>query len=574
MNKAIPGIIPADDGMKKEEYDFAYSNAIRDLGYEKVLNHFGSIDHVIDHYEELLANNMPRSSAFFISTVIKKLVLGHPHDVLMNVFSANLSLQIEHDIDILEKLILKTKKPSKRTRIMFCSGHWLTGGMERVLSLLFDQLKDDYDIFLLTPYTDTQSRITVPDYVTSIRISSEMFVKHFDSLILAYALLLDINVVIGFMNMFAKQLNFYNISVGTDIKTVASNHEYYFYPYKSAGHYEVVKKRLEAFSNCTAIVWPLNFNAALCGLYVKNNYVIGNPNNPYFIQDGLKTPKDEIVLCVGRFDDYVKRIDRILECFALVIKKVPSAKLVIVGKYNRTAAISPHSPDTINDLIINLAIPEESIKFVGEVNNVDEYYSRAKVLLLTSNSEGFGMVVNEAAQFGVPTVCNYIPGIEDLVVNGTNGYVVEQGDMETMSEKVCDLLKNEKLRAKLGRGATKLVHTYEPSIIGDKWRFLIDSITKTGDVSSLGKRLNSRLGYKVSDQQLFMKILSTELNEIFYMATQNAYQRNHGYTHTLLLKIKRLPRRLSENIKFEGIIRTCIKIVSRSYKIVRKKVTK
>ena len=551
----------------KNEYDFAHSDIFNSLSYDNIIGSFGSKEGAINYYKETLDSGFPRSAAFLMTKIIKEsIAMNLKHEARQIVFE-DLSMLSENmmdtDVDI---LITKIARPSNRKKIMFCSAQWLTGGVERVMSILFNELKNDYEIYLITPYDERHSHIDLPDFVTSIKIDNELFVKHFDSLILSYALLLDIDVAIGVMNLFPKLLNFYNICKGTEIKTIASNHEYYFYPYKSPGQYGVVEKRLSAFAKCDAIIWPLNFNAALCGLYIENNYVIGNPNNSNFIGVRLKRSSEKIVLCVGRFNDYVKRIDRILECFSLVLKKVPDAKLILVGKYDNHAPIRANDRTTVNDLINKFAIPSENINFIGEVNNVQDYYSRANVLLLTSDSEGFGMVVNEAAQFGVPSVCNYIPGIEDLINDGENGYITKQNDIRTMALKVSNILLNDKLRETLGTNAQRKVKAFDAKIIGDKWRFLIHSLIEVKDENELRKKLDSKLKYEIKDRQIFTEVLAKELNEIFYKSLENNVVRSG--IKLILSKTANIPNRLRANIEYEGFFKTVTKIATRSYRIL------
>ena len=571
----VPIIIPAYDPSisvaAKSTYDFIHSNIISPLSYEDVIEYFGNKESAVNYYKETLASGYPRSAAFLMEKIIRGSVATEGNSAAKKTLLEDLSMlpqeNMATDADI---LISKITKPTAKKKILFSSAHWLTGGMERVMSTLFRELRNDYEIFLITPYDERKSYIDIPDFVTSIKISNDLFVKHFDSLILSYALLLDIDVVTGFINLFDKQQNLYNLCVGTKIKTIASNHEYYFYPYKSSVHYDVVEKRLNAYKNCDAILWANNFNAALCGMYAHNNYVIGNPNNFKVSQKANKAPKEKTILCVGRFNDYVKRIDRILECFSLVLKDVPDAKLVLVGKYDNDAPIGPNDNTTVNDLIKDLAIPSESLSFVGEVCNVQDYYAKARVLLFTSNSEGFGMVLNEAACFGVPSVCNYMPGVEDIITSGENGYITEQGDIRSMASRVRDILNDNKSYKKLSDNAKKKVEAYDSNHIGNKWRFLINSLIEISDKKKLHKTLSSELGYSIQNQELFSEVLARELNEIFYMSINECNQYKITNSRFVLLsKVSRIPRRLKANIEYEGWLKTGTKIVARSLRILR-----
>lgn len=548
--------------------DHVNSNIIRDLSYDAILAYFGDVSGAVNAYEVLLSSSRPRSAAYLMAGIISGAILNKQYDVAEKVITNDLSgMESGNDMG---KIISTAERRGGKKRILFTSAHWLTGGMERVLSILFRELKDDYEIFLLTPHDDRQSRIEVAGHVTWIKISDENFQKNFDVIILAYALVLRIDVVIGFINLFKKQLNFYKLSVDSGIKTVASNHEYYFYPYKSPVHYDMVQSRLEAFEVCDAVVWPNGFNAALCGSYIQNSYVIGNPNN-FEISKQKQKSKENIVICIGRFNDYVKRVDRILECFSIVLRKVPDAKLVLVGKYEYEAPIHPGGGITLSAKINELAIPSENIEFVGEVNNVQDYLKKAKVLMLTSNSEGFGMVLNEAACFGVPSVCNSIPGLEDIIEDGKNGYITEQGDLDAMAAKVSEILTDNVLCGFLSKNAKEMATKFDSRHIGDRWRLLLETLTAQSTDTIAHDTLVETIGYKVHDYQQLSSVLSREINEVF-LGLVGSTQTQMPLTGLPLFVSKAvgLPKRLKKNIEYEGVGKTIGKVTSRSAKIVRK----
>lgn len=550
--------------------DYIHSDLIAALSFEEVEKYFGDLEKVLLQYKAYLQIGRRRSAAFLIYGVIRGLLDGSRKAEAKEVLLDTLSCLTDDMMAVgAEKLLTKATKKSTKKRLIFSSGHWLTGGMERVMSTLFRELKDDYEIFLITPYEARKSQIDVPQHVVHINVSDENFRRYFDVMILAYGLLFKVDVAIGCMNLFERQLNFYQLCVGTDIKTIASNHEYYFYPYKSAPHVKIVAKRLEAFAQCSAIVWPTNFNAALCGMYVANNYVIGNPNNFDIQPKSSKLPRDKTIIAVGRFDDYVKRVDRIIECFAMVLKKVPDAKLKLVGKLDKDAAIFPGRNDSVSGLMARFGIPAESVEFVGEVNNMPDHYNEARVLLLTSNSEGFGMVLNEAACHGVPSVGNYTPGIEDIIVDGQNGYITEQGDINTMAARTIELLLDDKHAAKLSTNARAYVAQFDAAHIGSRWRTLIDAVLDSNQTKKTS--IMKRLTYKEPDQRILSRVLAQELNEIFYHTTSNQQQLVQDGTMLILSKVKRLPSRLKANVEYEGLPKTVQKIATRSYRIARKR---
>lgn len=396
--------------------------------------------------------------------------------------------------------------------IAFCSTHWLTGGMERVMSIVFNQIKDKYDIILITPYDGVDSEIVIPDGIRHIKISNPKFQTEHDSTILTIILLYNVDILVGFFNLYSQQLDLYTLCKQVGIKTIASNHESFFYPYSNYGLQKIAFKRLEIFKILDAVVWPTNFSAAASGLNGNNNYLMPNPNT---FEPVLSTNANEqAIICVGRFNDYIKRVDRILEAFKLVQDRVPESKLFLVGDCDRGKRNEALNNKSINDLIIELGIDENNILFTGNVSDVAAYYKRASVLMLTSDSEGFGMVVNEAASFGVPTVYNAIPGLNDLIVDGKNGFVVQQGDILGMASRVVEILEDEKLAKRMSGDAIALSRRFDASIIGKKWTYLIDNVLSGKQGGELQEALNRELAYTIPNGLEFSKLIFSEFDHV------------------------------------------------------------
>jgi glycosyltransferase involved in cell wall biosynthesis len=379
--------------------------------------------------------------------------------------------------------------------------------------------------------------------------------------------MLDIDIVIGFMHLWGRQLDFYELCVGTRIKTIASNNEVYFYPYKDPSYYNLIQKRIDVFKNVDAVLWPTNFSAASYGLAHNNSFLMPNPNS-YKVQKGNNESEDKIILCVGRFDDYIKRVDRILECFSMVSKRQPDARLMLVGKCDRNALLRPNDGTTINNLLKKFNIDEKKVMFIGEVKDVEKYYAQASLLLLASNNEGFGMVINEAACFGVPTVCNRIPGLEDLVVDGENGFLTDQDDIESMAGAVNKILSDRKLRERLGENAKKIVKKFDEVEIGNKWKYLIKILLEDSSEDTKNSKLNERLSYKVTDYKKFSEILFDEINSVIAV---NLEERSGPLTPVdTRSRIKRRYHRLKVAIKTKGLLQTCWILVKMVYRKIRR----
>ena len=413
----------------------------------------------------------------------------------------------------------KYKKKKTKKRIMICSGFWLTGGMERVLSTLSRGFVNDFEVILVTPYTDEKSCIRVPDKVLHINMSESMFYNNLDYVLLSLCLVLNIDVFVGFHNLIDKILDFYLIAQNFKVKTVASNHEYYFYPFLRKNLHKLAYKRDLVFNSVDAVVNLTNFSAFAYSRSHSNGYLIPNPNT-FDPQIQKNASRSNDILCVGRFNDYIKRIDKILSVFRKILNKRPNSKLVLVGKCDKDIKMWDYGEKSIVDMMNQLDIPEDKVLFIGEILDIKEYYKSAKVLLLTSDNEGFPMVVNEAFSFGLPVVSTFYPGIEDLVKDGVNGFVIHDGDIDTIAEKVLLILENNHLQEKLGRNAIEIVKNFDKDVINAKWKSLITSLLECESHLSSKLRLTEDLSYHIKDFNEASSLLSAEWFKVFSLSLE------------------------------------------------------
>ncbi|MCA9347193.1 glycosyltransferase [Candidatus Saccharibacteria bacterium] len=403
----------------------------------------------------------------------------------------------------------------KKTRVMFCTTHWRTGGMERKMSNLFGELVKYHDVYLLT-VGRSGGKIKVPSEVTNVVVSEKEYKLAYSRAAIREALKHKVDVVVGVMNLFSGQLDLYEECKKNHIKTIAANSEYFFYPYLNANNFGIVGRRQKVFADVDAVLWQTNFSASVYAHINSNGYVVPNPNT-FPVQDKLAAKDEKIVLCVGRFNDYVKRIDRALLCFSKVLISEPNARLLIVGPCDIDLQMEELGNKSIRDLMMDLNISYSQVSFIGEVGMVEKYYQRASVLLLTSNNEGFSNVISEAACFGLPVVYNEIPGHDDLVVDGLTGFAVKQDDMDSLADKVVEVLRNDELRERMGREASRHVSQFDIKNIASKWNLVIDRVTsKATDIEN--KRLIKELGFKINDYFKFSTLLTSELNRIFQVS--------------------------------------------------------
>ena len=166
----------------------------------------------------------------------------------------------------------------------------------------------------------------------------------------------------------------------------------------------------------------------------------GNLSNIEVIKNSIADRADmpssldtKTVVAVGRLS-YQKSIDRLIDSWKMVCEMMPSCgwKLRIVGDGEMRESL---------DRQVNALGISDSVEFAGVLSDMDEVYANASILALSSRYEGLPMVLLEAQAHGVPAVsfaCKCGP--RDVIENGVNGLLVEEGDIKGMADALCKLI--------------------------------------------------------------------------------------------------------------------------------------
>jgi glycosyltransferase involved in cell wall biosynthesis len=173
------------------------------------------------------------------------------------------------------------------------------------------------------------------------------------------------------------------------------------------------------------------------------------------------------IIAVGRFIPE-KRFDVLLEAFSLVNNKYPNIALVILGDGGERKKIEA--------LKTSLRL-DNSVFMSGLVNNTNYYLRGAELFVLTSDSEGFPMVLCEAMSCGLPVVSTeYHMGANDLITEGENGFVVAKADIAAIAEKIIFFIENEKAKLEAGAWAKDSVACYAIESVDKQWKALFDRL--------------------------------------------------------------------------------------------------
>lgn len=128
----------------------------------------------------------------------------------------------------------------------------------------------------------------------------------------------------------------------------------------------------------------------------------------------------------------VKRIPDVMAIFDRIRQKVPARLLLIGDGPQRSLA----------ERIARKSGFEDRATFLGNVAAVETVLPIAKVLLLPSDSESFGLAALEAMACGVPVVGTAAGGLPEVVEDGACGFLRPVGDVEGMAAAAVSLLED------------------------------------------------------------------------------------------------------------------------------------
>ena len=167
-----------------------------------------------------------------------------------------------------------------------------------------------------------------------------------------------------------------------------------------------------------------------------------------------------------------KNIGILLKALEIVIKTFHNLKLIIIGD-------GPEK-NHIYRMVLSLNL-KTNVIFKGYVNKTKKFelIKNAKILVLSSSQEGFGIVLAEALALSVPVISTNCGGPAEIIDDGKTGYLVNIGDYQGIAKKIILLLQDEKLRKQFGiRGQNIVKKKYNVKSINenliDQYRDLVE----------------------------------------------------------------------------------------------------
>lgn len=181
----------------------------------------------------------------------------------------------------------------------------------------------------------------------------------------------------------------------------------------------------------------------------------------------LPEKKNKEIIYVGRIDYNQKKVYRIIELWKQIEDNHKDWVLTFVGD-------GPQKKD-IEKLIEVLNL--KRVQITGFQNPL-EYYIRSSVLILTSEYEGFPLVIAEAMIHGtIPVIYGSYSSVYDIIDNGKNGFITNRPySQEETVNCLKTLMENQEMRKEMAQNAIVSSKNFSLELIVFQWEMLFKTL--------------------------------------------------------------------------------------------------
>lgn len=344
-----------------------------------------------------------------------------------------------------------------------------SAGTERAVTNLSNMLVKygEYNVTILScfssensnPYYELEDKVNIVHY----NFSKDSLVNRFSSYI----------NIIGKTNKIIKEksidillgtthaLNCLMICMARKVKKVACEHM----SYEAC---PLISKKIRKFCypRLSAIVLLTNADAKHYNFVDKSKlFVI--PNSLSFVADEPAKLENKRIIAVGRLTEQ-KGFDILMSIAQIIKDEIPDWHIDIFG--------DGEDKSKLLELISEKKL-ESFVTINPPTKNIKEELLSSSLFVMTSRWEGLPMILLEAKACGLPIVSFDCPeGPADVIRDCEDGFLIECGDINVLSEKIILLGKNLELRKQFGQMAKLSSNKYTASSIFIKWNDLFNSL--------------------------------------------------------------------------------------------------
>lgn len=191
------------------------------------------------------------------------------------------------------------------------------------------------------------------------------------------------------------------------------------------------------------------------------------PNMNYLKASNLQSSlSNKTIISAGRLN-YQKGFDLLIEAMSIVVTKHKDWELHIYGKGECRKQLEEQ---------ISLLHLEKNVILKGHSDDLTQAYLNSSIYVLPSRFEGFGLVLIEAASFGLPIISFDCPNGPRDILSERKGILVPNEDVNELSKQIMFLIENPDKMHELAIKSTEIVTFYSEENIYKLWKQLFETI--------------------------------------------------------------------------------------------------
>lgn len=263
-------------------------------------------------------------------------------------------------------------------------------------------------------------------------------------------------------------LDMYSIPAVFGLKTkIVSWEQFNYYQNPYVNYRKRTRKLAAKYADAIVVITKEDKKYYKQNLRIKNK--IEQIYNPITIKNnnGSYDIDSKTILSVGRITEQ-KGFDMLVDVAKHVFDKHPDWNWIIIG--------DGEDKERIKSKIKEYEI-DNNISIINNVKNIEDYYKKSAMYVMTSRYEGFGLVLTEAQVFHLPCVSFKCPaGPSEIIKDRVNGYLIDCFDIEKMIRDINNLIEDVQSRQCFSKNALIDSKLFDLKAISNKWKELLKGL--------------------------------------------------------------------------------------------------